>query len=86
MYRRSEPFETELDDQRLFLRVPSADAGRWFVLDGTARSLWEVLERPADKDAIVRDLRERYTDDGRLESDVVEVLDEWCRLGLVTNG
>lgn len=73
---------TELEGAMVFLDVESGD---YLRLDGTARAIWDHLERPLAVGELIGLLARRYSiDPDACARDVLPFLDELERSGLVS--
>lgn len=75
--------EIEAEPEQLYVRSPQSASDRWFVVEGTALAVWELLDTPRDLESVVDRLRQAYDDDGSIAADVRSVLDEWTAIGLL---
>lgn len=82
--RREEALWRETAD-RVIAMPPGSDHP--VALTGTGVAVWAMLAQPVEHTALVGALARRYADpEGRLASDVEELLEGLLRLGLVRGG
>jgi hypothetical protein len=67
--------------QRIALKVQNAS---WLILDGTAATLWRVLQDPLDFDEVVSQLISHYDGDPDIiRRDTTETVMSWIEKGIL---
>ena len=63
--------ESAIDDEIVLM---SLDSGTFFSLSGTGRTIWELLDRHAERTALITELASTYNHD---EASITAELDEF---------
>ena len=75
--------ETEIDDEVVVMRLEDGD---FFSLQGTARSIWRLIDGARDREAILGELEQRYdADRATLAGELDAFLAELREAGLVVS-
>ena len=64
--------ETDVDDETVVVQLETGDM---YSLAGTARTIWKMLDKEADAEAIVRSLADRH---GGARDRIAADLSEFC--------
>lgn len=79
--RSTKPVETTVGAEVVLMTL---DTGECMGLGETGSAVWRLLERPTRLEPMVAALSEEYqAPAGMIEGDVVELLDEMLRRGLI---
>jgi len=80
-YQSRDDLDIEVEDDVVYVACPD---GRWAVLEGTARSLWLLIDSPRTLDEVVEALTLRYDGDRQvIADDVRTTLSGWYEQELV---